>query len=85
MFKVSYLSFIKFNKHLDIPFSDIDVLWLKRYELWMKEQNLSVSTISTRVWHLRAVFNLAIAEHSINPQSVIRKRCFYIFLMPDWG
>lgn len=65
MFEVSYSSFIKFNKHLDIPFSDIDVAWLKRYELWMKEQNLSVSTISTRVRHLRAVFNLAIAEHSI--------------------
>ena len=65
MLEVSYNSFIKFNKHLDIPFSDIDVAWLKRYELWMKEQNLSVSTISTRVRHLRAVFNLAIAEHSI--------------------
>lgn len=65
MFEVSYSSFIKFNKHLDIPFSDIDATWLKRYELWMKEQNLSVSTISTRIRHLRAVFNLAIAEHSI--------------------
>ena len=65
MLEVSYNSFIKFNKHLDIPFSDIDAAWLKRYELWMKEQNLSVSTISTRVRHLRAVFNLAIAEHSI--------------------
>lgn len=32
MFEVSYSSFIKFNKHLDIPFSDIDVVWLKRYE-----------------------------------------------------
>lgn len=31
----------------------------------MKEQNLSVSTISTRIRHLRAVFNLAITEHSI--------------------
>ena len=65
MLEVSYNSFVKFNKHLDIPFSDIDVAWLKKYELWMKEQNLSVSTISTRVRHLRAVFNLAIAEHSI--------------------
>ena len=65
MFEVSYSSFIKFNKHLDIPFSDIDVAWLKRYEKWMREQNLSVSTISTRIRHLRAVFNLAITEHSI--------------------
>ena len=65
MFEVSYSSFVKFNKHLDIPFSDIDVAWLKRYEKWMREQNLSVSTISTRIRHLRAVFNLAITEHSI--------------------
>ena len=65
MLEVSYNSFIKFNRHLDIPFSDIDVAWLKKYELWMKEQNLSVSTISTRIRHLRAVFNLAITEHSI--------------------
>ena len=65
MFEVSYTSFIKFNRHLDIPFSDIDIAWLKRYELWMKEQNLSVSTISTRIRHLRAIFNLAIVEHSI--------------------
>lgn len=65
MFEVSYNSFIKFNKHLDIPFSHIDATWLKHYELWMKGQNLSVSTISTRIRHLRAVFNLAIAEHSI--------------------
>ena len=65
MFEVSYSSFIKFNKHLDIPFSDIDAAWLKRYEMWMKENKLSVSTISTRIRHLRAVFNLAITEKAI--------------------
>ena len=65
MYEISYNSFIKFNKHLDIPFSDIDVAWLKRYEAWGKSQNLSVSTISTRIRHLRAVFNLALLEHAI--------------------
>lgn len=65
MYEISYNSFIKFNKHLDIPFSDIDVAWLKRYEAWSKEQNLSVSTISTRLRHLRAVFNLALLEQAI--------------------
>ena len=65
MYEVSYNSFIKFNKHLDTPFSDIDVAWLKRYEAWGKSQNLSVSTISTRIRHLRAVFNLALLEHAI--------------------
>lgn len=65
MYEISYNSFMKFNKHLDIPFSDIDVGWLKRYEAWGKTQNLSISTISTRLRHLRAVFNLALTEHAI--------------------
>lgn len=65
MYEVSYNSFVKFAKHLDIPFSDIDVAWLKRYEAWGKAQNLSVSSISTRLRHLRAVFNLALLEHAI--------------------
>ena len=68
MYEVSYNSFIKFNKHLDIPFSDIDVAWLKRYEAWSKEQNLSISTISTRLRHLRAVFNLALLEQAIKSE-----------------
>ena len=65
MYEISYNSFMKFAKHLDIPFSDIDVGWLKRYEAWGKAQNLSISTISTRLRHLRAVFNLALLEHAI--------------------
>lgn len=60
MFEVSYSSFIKFNKHLDIPFSDIDVAWLKKYEQWMKSNDYAVNTIGTRLRHLRAVFNKAI-------------------------
>lgn len=38
---------------------------MKRYETWGKAQNISVSTISTRLRHLRAVFNLALLEHAI--------------------
>lgn len=60
MFEVSYSSFVKFNKHLDIPFSDIDVAWLKKYEQWMKSNNYAVNTVGTRLRHLRAVFNHAI-------------------------
>lgn len=60
MYLVSYNSFIKFNKHLDIPFSDIDTAWLKRYEQWMKSQNFAINTIGTRLRHLRTIFNQAI-------------------------
>ena len=60
MYHVSYNSFIKFNKHLDIPFLDIDIAWLKRYEQWMKSQNFAINTIGTRLRHLRTIFNRAI-------------------------
>ena len=65
MFEVSYSSFIKFNKHLDIPFSDIDVAWLKKYEQWMKSNHYAINTIGTRLRHLRAVFNRAIESLSL--------------------
>ena len=60
MYEVSYSSFIKFNKHMDIPFSDVDVAWLKKYENWMKANGYAVNTIGTRLRHLRAVFNKAV-------------------------
>lgn len=60
MYEVSHTSFIKFAKHLDIPFGDIDAAWLKRYETWMLKQGLAINTIGTRIRHLRAVFNMAI-------------------------
>lgn len=70
MYEVSYNSFVKYAGTLDIPFSDVDVLWLKKYEAWMLKQGLAVNTIGTRIRHLRAVFNLAIEHH------VIDKECY---------
>lgn len=70
MYDVSLNSFIKYAQDLDIPFSDIDVTWLKKYEAWMLQHGLSINTISTRIRHLRAVFNMAIEHH------VIDKECY---------
>ena len=47
MFKCTLNSLIKFNGHLDIYFSDIDVSWLKRYEFWLQGQNLALNTLGT--------------------------------------
>ena len=55
-------SLIKFNKHLDIYFSDIDVTWLKNYETWLRANNLKENTIGIRFRTLRALFNIAIEE-----------------------
>ena len=70
MYEVSLNSFKKYAGSLDVPFSDIDVTWLKKYEAWMLQQGLAVNTIGTRVRHLRAVFNMAIEHH------VIDKDCY---------
>lgn len=70
MYEVSLNSFIKYAGSLDIPFSDVDVVWLKKYEAWMLKQGLAINTIGTRIRHLRAVFNMAIEHH------VIDKECY---------
>lgn len=75
MYEVSYNSFLKFNKHLDIPFSDIDNTWLKRYEKWMKSQNYAINTIGTRLRHLRTIFNQAI-DMKLIPTEVYPFRSF---------
>jgi integrase len=56
----TYNSLIKFNRHLDIPFSEMDYNWLKRYEAWLKKQGKSENTIGIRFRNIRVVFNLAV-------------------------
>lgn len=71
MYEVSHNSFIKFsNGSLELPFNDVDVVWIKKYEAWMLKQGLAINTIGTRIRHLRAVFNMAIEHH------VIDKECY---------
>ena len=72
MYKLTMNSLLKFNKHLNIPFSDVDVTWLKKYELWLQAQGLAINTIGTRFRHLRVIYNLAIDEKVV-------KREYYPF------
>lgn len=69
MYEVSISSFLKYAGSLDIPFNDIDLLWLKKYETWMLKQELSLNTIGTRFRHLRKVFNLAIEHRVIDKET----------------
>lgn len=55
-----YNSLIKFNKHLDLPFSEVDILWLKRYEAWLRKQGLAENTIGIRFRTLRRIYNIAL-------------------------
>ena len=68
MFKTTYNSLIKFNGHLDIHFSDIDIARLKRYEAFMKSENLASNTLETRFVRLRTIYNLAIEEKIVKPE-----------------
>ena len=68
MYKCTIHSLIKFNKHLDIPFSDMDTIWLKRYEVWLQSQGLAINTLGTRFRHLRVIYNFAIEEKIVKSE-----------------
>ncbi|WP_165021113.1 site-specific integrase [Dysgonomonas sp. ZJ279] len=61
-------SLIAFNKHLDNYFSDIDITWLRKYETWLRGNNISTNTIGVRFRTLRAVFNVAIKEKIVKAE-----------------
>ena len=44
-FKNLKSSLLKYNKHLNIHFSEIDVQWLKNYEMWLRKRNLGDNSI----------------------------------------
>ena len=61
VYQQSKSSLTKFNRTLDIPFSDIDCQWLDRYEKWLKGRNIKDTTISILFRTLRSVFNRALS------------------------
>lgn len=65
----TYNSLIKFNRHLDIPFSEMDCTWLKRYETWLRKQGKSENTIGIRFRNIRMIFNLAIDMGLVKPEN----------------
>lgn len=64
----TYNSLIKFNRHLDIPFSEIDCNWLRKYETWLRKQGKSENTIGIRFRNIRMIFNLAVNMEFIKPE-----------------
>lgn len=57
-----YNSLIKYNQHLNIYFSDINITWLRNYELWLREEGLKDNTIGVRFRTLRALYNMALED-----------------------
>lgn len=64
-----YNSILKFNKSLNITFSEIDISWLRKYELWLRKQGLRENTIGIRFRTLRAIYNIAIDEFGFKPEN----------------
>lgn len=60
--KQTFNSLSTFSSSLDIPFSDIDLAWLRRYETWLRKQGKSENTIGIRFRNLRMIYNLAIEK-----------------------
>lgn len=65
--KQLYNSMIEFNRHLDIPFAEIDIVWLKRYEGYLRAKGLAENTIGIRFRTLRSIYNVAIEENAVSP------------------
>lgn len=63
-----YKSLLKFNGHLDIYFSEIDVTWLKKYEAWLRSIGNKENTIGIRFRTLRAVYNIALEQKLVKPE-----------------
>lgn len=54
-----------FRKTLDFYFSDIDLRWLRDYELYLRSRGNKANTIGIRMRALRMLYNRAIADNVV--------------------
>ena len=66
--KQLYNSLIEFNGHLDIPFAEMDIVWLRRYEAFLRRKGLAENTIGIRFRTLRSIYNVAIEEDAVSSE-----------------
>ena len=66
VYKYSFNSLMSYTRNkLNIPFREIDCVWLKRYEEWLHARGCKDTTISQLFRTLRSVFNKAIEQDVI--------------------
>lgn len=66
--KQLYNSLIEFNGHLNIPFAEMDIVWLRRYEAFLRRKGLAENTIGIRFRTLRSIYNVAIEEDAVSAE-----------------
>ena len=64
-----YNSLVKYNGHLNIYFDEIDFLWLREYEIWLKGQELALNTIGIRFRTLRTIYNYALTNDWVKAEN----------------
>ncbi len=65
LFRGSLTSIRKFCRGEDLLVLDIDVIWLKRYEMYLKKDEMSINRMGTFFRHIRVIWNLAIEKHIV--------------------
>src|ERR1035437_5683654 len=67
-YNLSLKSLLNFHQKVALHFHNITPLWLKNYESYMiNEKQSSTTTVGIYLRPLRAIFNTAMAEKTINP------------------
>lgn len=59
---------LEFNKHLDIYFSEINIIWLRQYEAFLRNKGLSDNSLGVRFRTLRAIYNKAIEQNVVKQE-----------------
>lgn len=65
VYKDTKRSLMNFHGKKDLLFSDVDIRWLNKYEVWLRSRGLKDTSLSFYFRTFRALFNKAIAEKVI--------------------
>lgn len=66
--KQVYNSLLEYRGHLDFYLAELDVAWLKSYEVWLRSKGLADNTIGIRFRTLRVVYNFALMNGLVKPE-----------------
>ena len=66
--KQVYNSLLEYRGHLDFYLAEVDVAWLKSYEVWLRSKGLADNTIGIRFRTLRVVYNFALMNGLVKPE-----------------
>lgn len=66
-YQFSLNSLLRFHNKQSLDFATITPVWLKKYENWIIGNDQSISTVGIYLRPLRAIFNTAIRENTVNP------------------